>query len=110
MRYCAYALAAVMMLAGCRTSPELKEAKQEAQARQVQAERILTRTITEKGDTELVEIEKFRKLPARLTKECLITYQKDRSVGEYVRVANENTVHLEDCRKRMNEILMLQPD
>lgn len=69
----------------------------------------MERTITVPGETIREVLDKYIDLPDDLTKPCPITHNKNRSVGEYVRVANENTTSLEDCAKRMDEIRKLQP-
>lgn len=108
MSRCSYALILVALLAGCASAPE-RALKAEQEARQEQVERIVERTITTPGAAVTEVIEKYRPLPEDLTKACAITHSKDRTVGEYVRVANENTAYLEDCAKRMDDIRALQP-
>ena len=96
---CLNALVLAAVLVGCSTH---------SMARREQAERILNRTITE-TQTVTVEVDKLVALPSNLTQPCAITRNKDRTVGEYVRVANENTASLVDCSRRMDEIRKLQP-
>lgn len=78
------------------------------QARQEQVERIVERTITEPQEVVKV-VEKLVALPPHLTAPCPVTHNKDRSVGEYIRVATTNTPVLEDCAFRMDQIRALQP-
>lgn len=108
LRGCAYALTALTLLA-CASAPE-RAVRAEQEARQEQVERIVERTITKPGVAVPEVVEKLVGLPKDLTKACAITYNKDRTVGEYVRVANENTGYLEDCASRMDEIRRLQPE
>lgn len=108
LRSCSYALILVGFLVGCASAPE-RALKAEQEARQEQVERIVERTITTPGETVTEVLDKYIKLPKDLTAPCAITHNKDRSVGEYVRVANENTNSLEDCAKRMDSIRALQP-
>lgn len=105
----AAALILLVLLVGCASSPTQRAIKQEQEARQEQVERIMTRTITVPGETVTEVLEKYIDLPTDLTKPCRITHGKNRTVGEYVRVANENTPSLEDCARRMDEIRALQP-
>lgn len=103
------AIILLVLLAGCQSTPE-RAIRKEQQERQEQVERILERTITVPGVAVKEEVEKYVNLPTDLTKPCPITHGKNRTVGEYVRVANENTPSLEDCARRMDEIRKLQPN
>lgn len=58
---------------------------------------------------KLVEVEKYVAIPSALLTPCPVTNGKDRSVKEYVRVANTNTPALEQCAKQIEEIRKLQP-
>lgn len=107
VRSCAIALM-VMALGACQSAQE-RDLAQAREDRQEQTERILERTITVPGQTVKELVEKYVDLPDNLTKPCPVTHNKDRSVGEYVRVANENTQSLTDCAARMEEIRKLQP-
>lgn len=104
----AHALVLIALLTGCKTTPE-KALEKEREVRREQVERIVDRTITVPGETVREVVNQYIDLPADLTKPCPITHNKDRTVGEYVRVANQNTLSLEECARRMNEIRALQP-
>ncbi len=56
-----------------------------------------------------VVVEKYIRLPAGLLAKCPVTHGKDRTVKEYVRVANTNTPALVACAKQIEEISKLQP-
>lgn len=71
--------------------------------------RIFQRTPTEPQIVTVVET-KFVRLPKELLKRCPATHGQDRSVKEYVRVANTNTPRLVACDKQIEEILKLQPE
>lgn len=109
MRNCTYALMVALLLIGCKSTEE-RAIQKEQEVRREQVERILERTITTPGATVKEEIIKYVELPKELVAPCPVTHNKDRSVGEYVRVANENTGSLEDCAARMDKIRELQPD
>lgn len=99
LRY-ACALAATLIVAGCQSSPEREREKQ--------ATEIIERTITE-VQTEQVNVDRYVPLPADLTKACKITYAENSTVGEIVRVANKNTLYLEECSSQIDKIRKLQP-
>ncbi len=107
MRNSAYAVM-LLLLVGCASQQE-RAIQKEQEVRREQVERIMERTITTPGATVKEEVAKWVRLPDELTKPCPVTHNKDRSVGEYVRVANENTLSLEDCASRMDQIRKLQP-
>lgn len=92
-----------LLLTGCATAQQ-KEVRQ----RKEEAARIVERTIT-KPTTSYITVEKYVNLPPELLTPCGITYRKDFTVGEYVRVGNTNTAYLEDCRKQIEAIRKLQP-
>ena len=56
-----------------------------------------------------VEVVKYVPLPAEFLQRCPATKGKDRSVKEYVRVANTNTPRLIQCDRQIEEIIKLQP-
>lgn len=58
---------------------------------------------------EKVEVVKYIPLPAEHLKPCPVTHGKDRSVKEYVRVANTNTPALVQCARQIEAIRKLQP-
>ena len=97
---CLNALVLAAVLVGCSTH---------TMARREQAERILDRTITE-TQTVTVEVDKYVRIPKNLTTKPPVTHNKNRTVGEYVRVANENTASLLQCVFQLEEIEKLQPD
>lgn len=72
-----------------------------------------TSRIFQRGPTvpvvEKVEVVKFVPLPSEHLKRGKVAKAKDRSVGEYVRVANTNTPLLEQCYFQLEEIEKLQP-
>lgn len=82
----------VLMLAGCGSTS-----------------RIFQRTPTE-PQIVYVTVEKYKKLPPELLRRCPATRGTDRSVAEYVRVANTNTPRLLTCDKQIEEIIKLQPE
>lgn len=92
MPYRALALIlAAILLSGCSTTS-----------------RIFQRVPTEPV-VQYVEVEKYIPLPAEHLKPCPVTRGKDRSVKEYVRVANTNTPALIQCNKQIEAIRKLQP-
>lgn len=72
-----------------------------------------TARIFQRGPTvpvvEKVEVVKYVPLPAEYLQRCPATRAKDRSVSEYVRVANTNTPRLIQCDRQIEEIIKLQP-
>ena len=56
-----------------------------------------------------VEVVKYVPIDDKLTRRGTIAHAKDRSVGEYVRVANTNTPLLRQCYFQLEEIEKLQP-
>lgn len=92
-----------MTLSGCASTRQAFEERRERADQKEQIERIVERQVT--VPQEVIKIVKeLISLPESLTSECVITYAKNRTVGEYVRVANYNTPSLEDCRNRMKQI------
>lgn len=94
---------AAALLAGCATAQQ-----KEVQQRKEEAARIVERTIT-KPEASYITVEKYINLPPELLVPCGITYKKDFTVGEYVRVENTNTAYLEDCKEQIEAIRKLQP-
>lgn len=90
-----------LTLAACATAPE--------KAKQKEVERVLNRTITE-TQVQKVEVPTYVPLPEELTKPCLVTHNKDRSVAEYIRVAIENTANAMACALQVDGIRKAQPD
>lgn len=58
---------------------------------------------------QYVEVVKYVELPEEHLRACPITHGLDRSVKEYVRVANTNTPALEQCARQIEAIRKLQP-
>lgn len=58
---------------------------------------------------EQVEVIKYVPLPEEYLTPCPVTRGKDRSVKEYVRVANTNTPALIQCARQIEAIRKLQP-
>lgn len=58
---------------------------------------------------EKVEVVKYIALPAEHLRRETPARAKNRSVGEYVRVANTNTPLLYQCYRQLEEIEKLQP-
>ncbi len=89
-----------LALAACQTTPQ--------KANQKEVEKILNRTITE-TQVQKVEVEKYVNLPDYLIRPCAVTHNKDKSVGEYVRVAIENTANAQACANQIHGIREVQP-
>lgn len=88
MRNCSYPLIiAAMMAVGCSSKTEV------------------VRPVI-----EYVTIEKYVPIPDEHLKPCTATHGKDRSVKEYVRVANTNTPRLVQCGEQIEAIRKLQPE
>lgn len=72
-----------------------------------------TTRIFQRGPTvpvkETVVVKEYVRIEPRLTKRGAIAENKDRSVGEYVRVANTNTPLLRQCYFQLEQIEKLQP-
>lgn len=58
---------------------------------------------------EYVEVVKYVPLPEEHLRPCVATRGTNRSVKEYVRVANTNTPALIQCGKQIEAIRKLQP-
>lgn len=82
---------AVCMLAGCGTTSRIFQ-------------KVPTEPVVEK-----VEVVRYVPLPKEYLEPCTATHAADRSVGEYVRVANTNTPRLVQCGKQIEAIRKLQP-
>lgn len=92
MPYRALTLILCVLLAGCSSTS-----------------RIFQRLPTE-PQVVYVEVLKYVRLPEEVLKRCPATRGQDRTVSEYVRVANTNTPRLIACDKQIEEIIKLQPD
>ena len=79
---CAITLVAMLVLAGCQTTPDLPQPPKVVE----------------------VTVEKIVPVPAALTEPCRQPEKKGNTVAEAVRLANERKAALDECSRRMERI------